>query len=101
MCTSQCALIDKLPESEDADYFSGSRLSGSGLKIKYSMSVSSSLHQWGVCPGMMTTSPFVTRRETPPSMPGLRALVPSIAGPGGLSVPPVTSVAPSSMPVWM
>ena len=33
------------------------------------MSVSSSLHQWGVCPGMTTTSPLVMRLDTPPSIP--------------------------------
>ena len=44
-------------------------------------SVSSSLHQWGVCPGMITTSPLVMRLDTPPSIPEPRTLViRSIAG---------------------
>ena len=38
------------------------------------MSVSSSLNQSGVWPGMMMTSPLVTRRETPPSIPEPRRL---------------------------
>ena len=38
------------------------------------MSVSSSLRQWGVCPGMTTTSPLVMRLDTPPSIPEPRTL---------------------------
>ena len=50
------------------------------------MSVSSSLNQCGVWPGMMMTSPLVTRRETPPSIPEPRRLLLLPVGAGVESV---------------
>ena len=62
------------------------------------MSVSSSLHQWGVCPGMITTSPLVMSLDTPPSIPEPRTLVLFGVRCGSVSAPPVASVAtPSTM----
>jgi len=75
------------------------RLSGSERVIVYLMSVSSWLHQCGVRPGMMITSPLVTRRLTPPSMRLPRTVVLFGSRRSSTNLPPVTSV-PAPSTIW-
>src|SRR4029077_12058553 len=52
-------------------YFSGIFFSGSDRTIRYVTSPLTLAHPCGPPPGMMTTSPLESRRDTPPSMPSL------------------------------